>query len=96
MIPKKIDAIRVLVGGAVSGTTDGSDVIYHDGQTPPTEKAIEVKLKELQDEYDLKAYARARADAYPSWQDQMDQLFHLGYDGWKAEVQKVKDKFPKP
>ena len=96
MIPKKIDAISVLVGGAVSGTTDGSDVIYHDGQTPPTEKAVQAKLKELQAEHDSKAYARARAVAYPSWQDQMDLLYHGGVDALKAELKKTKDKYPKP
>tara|TARA_R100001463_G_C3514960_1_gene220303 strand:- start:781 stop:1080 length:300 start_codon:yes stop_codon:yes gene_type:complete len=62
----------------------------------PTEEAIQAKLKELENEYEKQAYARSRADAYPSWQTQLDQLFHQGYDGWKAEVQKVKDQFPKP
>ena len=46
--------------------------------------------------YNNSQYQRDRAVAYPSWQDQMDQLFHLGYDGWKTEIQKVKDEFPKP
>ena len=49
IIPKKIDAIRALVGGGVSGPTDGSDTVFHRGQTPPTEEAIQAKLKELRD-----------------------------------------------
>ena len=48
IIPKKLDAIRVLVGGGVSGPTDGSNTVFHRGQTPPTEKEIEDKLQELQ------------------------------------------------
>ena len=63
---------------------------------PPTEKEINAKITELKAEYKATQYQRDRADAYPSWQTQMDQLFHQGYDGWKAEVQKVKDQFPKP
>jgi len=96
MNPTMFDAVSALVEGQLSGGTTYESFIYHDGQTPPTEEAIQAKLKELENEYEKQAYARSRADAYPSWQTQLDQLFHQGYDGWKAEVQKVKDQFPKP
>ena len=39
---------------------------------------------------------RDRLYAYPSMEEQMDVLFHQGYDGWKAMIQAVKDKYPKP
>jgi hypothetical protein len=32
-------------------------------------------------------YKRDRAKAYPSIADQLDTLYHEGYDGWKATVQ---------
>jgi len=60
------------------------------------ETKVAEEVKRLEAEYSSKEYQRDRADAYPSWQTQLDQLFHQGYDGWKAEVQKVKDQFPKP
>jgi hypothetical protein len=41
-------------------------------------------------------YKRERAKAYPSIADQLDTLYHEGYDGWKAIVQAVKDSNPKP
>jgi hypothetical protein len=41
-------------------------------------------------------YKYDRAREYPSFADQFDILFHGGYDGWKALVQSVKDKYPKP
>jgi len=41
-------------------------------------------------------YKYARAEAYPSVVNQLDILFHEGFDGWKAAIQAVKDKFPKP
>ena len=63
---------------------------------PPTEEAIQAKLTELQAEYDAKQYQRNRASAYPSWQEQMDLLYHGGVDALKAELKKTKDKFPKP
>ena len=43
------DAVRSLVGGGISGRTDGpvSGYNFHDGQTPPTEEQIQAKLTEL-------------------------------------------------
>ena len=44
---EKIQAIRSLVGGAITQKYSG-DVIYHDGQTPPTQEQIQEKLAELE------------------------------------------------
>ena len=92
------DAVLALVGGQLSGPTDGpvSKFIFTEGQTPPTEEAIQEKLKELQADYDAIQYQRDRAADYPSWQEQMDLLYHGGVDALKAELKKTKDKFPKP
>jgi hypothetical protein len=43
-----------------------------------------------------KEYQRQRAVAYPSIQDQLDTLYHGGYDAWKATITAVKEEFPKP
>ena len=56
-------------------------------------------------EYDLAAaealvaanqYQVQRAQAYPSFADQFDLLYHGGYDAWKAAIDAVKQEFPKP
>ena len=91
----RFDAILALVGGKVSGCTDGRDIKYHDGQTPPSEAEIDAKLAELQAEYDAQEYARNRAVAYPSFAEQFDLLYHKGVTGLKAELKKTKDKYPK-
>ena len=52
-------------------------------------KIEEQKFKDTQ-------YQRDRAADYPSWQEQMDLLYHGGVDALKAELKKTKDKFPKP
>ena len=44
---EKIQAIRNLVGGAITQKYSG-DVIYHDDQTAPTEEQIQAKLAELE------------------------------------------------
>jgi len=36
-----------------------------------------------------------RRAEYPSWQEQMDILYHSGVDGLKTELKKTKDKYPK-
>jgi len=44
---------------------------------------------------DANAYKGKRAAEYPSFADQFDTIFHKGLDAWKAEIQAVKDKYPK-
>lgn len=44
----------------------------------------------------LQAVQEQRATAYPSVADQLDTLYHGGYDAWKATITAVKEEFPKP
>jgi len=41
-------------------------------------------------------YSRDRQMAYPSLQDQFDQIYHEGIDAWKVTIKAVKDAHPKP
>jgi len=37
-----------------------------------------------------------RKKAYPSWQDQLDAIYHNGVAGWKANIiTPIKEKYPK-
>jgi hypothetical protein len=40
-------------------------------------------------------YKDLRAAEYPSFADQFDTIFHEGLDAWKAQIQLVKNKYPK-
>jgi len=40
-------------------------------------------------------YKSLRISAYPSFADQFDTIFHEGLDAWKAQIQAIKDKYPK-
>ena len=64
-------------------------------QTQPTETEIQAEIIRLQAAYDAKEYQRKRAVEYPSIEDQLDTLYHGGVDAWKAQIQAVKDKYPK-
>jgi len=41
-------------------------------------------------------YAAKRSSAYPSIEDQLDKIFHEGIDAWKADIQAIKNRYPKP
>ncbi len=59
------------------------------------EVAIAIEIQRLKDEWNKIEYQRLREKEYPSFADQFDILYHGGYDAWKAEIDKVKDKYPK-
>ena len=63
---------------------------------PPTEEEVQAEIERLKAEYNNNQYQRDRASEYPSIQDQLDTLYHQGYDGWKASIDEVKNKYPKP
>jgi len=44
----------------------------------------------------LYGYQDKRRQEYPPIVDQLDRIFHEGLEGWKAEIQAIKDKYPKP
>jgi hypothetical protein len=79
-------------------TTDGKKITQWISSdiVQPTESEIEVEVARLQAEFEAKQYQRDRATAYPSIADQLDTLYHGGYDAWKATITAVKEEFPKP
>jgi hypothetical protein len=92
----KIDAIQLLRPNA-QWVLRGDELEWLDTNiTSPTEEEIQAEIVRLQAEYESKEYQRQRAVAYPSIQDQLDTLYHGGYDAWKATITAVKEEFPKP
>ena len=80
---------------------DGDGVYIKEWNTAspqPSQAEIETAESEWQAEYDAQAYARARAKAYPSWQEQMDMMYHDQTEGsrtWLDAVEAVKEAYPK-
>ena len=70
-------------------------VIHDDSKDKPTEKELTDALAKQQSDFDANKYQRDRATDYPSWQEQMDLIYHSGVAGLKAELKKTKDKYPK-
>ena len=74
-----------------SVTTISGDIAYDkDGNI------VEYDMAAVQAYIDANVYKEQRAKEYPSYADQFDLLYHGGYDAWKAEIDKIKEKYPKP
>lgn len=81
------DALRVLYPQVIrteddkAYDADGNEVVYD-------KAAVEAYAK-------TQEYIFKRKAEYPSFADQFDTIFHEGLDAWKAQIQAVKDKYPK-
>ena len=94
-----VDALLSLASGA-EWVSDGEKVTkwLSPDITQPTQSEIDAEVARLQAEYDAQAYARSRAKAYPSWQEQMDMMFHDQTEGsrtWLDAIEAVKEAYPK-
>jgi hypothetical protein len=56
---------------------------------------VEIDLAAVNAWQDPDAYKAKRAAEYPPFADQFDTIFHEGLDAWKAQIQAVKNKYPK-
>jgi len=68
---------------------DGTGAFDKDGNK------VEIDMAAVNAWVDSEAYKFKRAAEYPSIVDQLDTLYHGGYDAWKATIKAVKDKYPK-
>ena len=73
-------------------------IVIEEGVTKPTKAEFDAKVAELKAAYDEAnaPYKLARASAYPSIADQLDQIYHEGIDAWKETIAAVKAEYPKP
>ena len=74
---------------------DVNQITWLEGTSPISNEDILAKQAELQADFDAKQYQRDRAEEYPTWQDQLDDIYHNGIDAWKATIKATKDKYPK-
>ena len=79
----------VTIDGDIDATDKDGNVVTLD------ESLITAEIEKLQAQYDNLAYARNRADAYPTIEAQLDSIFHEGVEGWKGTIKAIKDKHPK-
>tara|TARA_Y100000816_G_scaffold292176_1_gene286230 strand:- start:1345 stop:1677 length:333 start_codon:yes stop_codon:yes gene_type:complete len=97
--PELVDAIKALKPNSsfmLRDSHDFSTLVWNDSEnSAPTESEVNTKLTELVNAHNAKNYRRQRAEEYPTLEDQLDDLYHNGIDGWKTTIKAVKDKYPK-
>ena len=74
---------------------DLDQITWLNGTAVISKSDIQAKQAELKAAYDANEYQRKRAAEYPAIEDQLDDLYHNGIDGWKATIKTTKDKYPK-
>lgn len=96
MIARALNKLRPNSKWMMNGD-DFSTIEWHpDNQDAcPSFDEVQAEIARLEAEYKANEYQRLRAAEYPSIVDQLDTLYHGGYDAWKATIQAVKDKYPK-
>ena len=67
---------------------DSCNIQWVNGTAEITKSDIKAKMKAIE-------YIPKRQAEYPSIEDQLDDLYHNGIDGWKTTIKAVKDKYPK-
>jgi hypothetical protein len=89
-------AIKSLRPGAQFTLFQDETIAWDDKiQSQPSQEEIEDEIIRLVALDESTEYQRLRAKEYPSFADQFDQLYHGGYDAWKASIDAVKSKYPK-
>ena len=72
------------------------EIVSRFGQSDYNDETKRKKhMATLKSEWENKKYQRNRAEAYPSIEAQLDDLYHNGIDGWKSTIKAIKDKYPK-
>ena len=66
-------------------------------QDKPSLEEIKQAKKILEQEQNnaIKNYSTLRKNNYPSIEDQLDILYHFGYEGWKNIITDIKLRYPK-
>lgn len=81
---------------AVSGTDyDSLQWAEWNTQPKPTKQELDNKVAELNQRWEQTQYQRDRVEVYPTIEQQLDVLYHEGYEGWKTLITSVKEQFPK-
>lgn len=81
-------AIRALYSSVVT-IDDGAGAFDSDGNK------VTIDETKINAWVDPDIYKYQRVAEYPMIQDQLDDIYHNGIDGWRATIKAVKDKYPK-
>ena len=91
------EAIYSAYSGTVVSIDDSAGAFDKDGKSVTLDNTkVAAARKSIDDALAATKYQRDRAAEYPTWQAQLDKIYHSGIDAWKADIKAIKDKYPKP
>ena len=82
------DAIYALYPNVVT-VDDTTGAMDKDGKKVAIDKA------KVNAWVDPNVYQQKRLLEYPTWNEQLDNIYHNGINAWKADIKAIKDKYPK-
>ena len=85
-------AIRAIHNSVVTINGDTQETIV---ATDNNGAEVTVNWTQVNAWTDPEAYKDKRENEYPRIEDQLDDIYHNGIDGWKATIKAIKDKYPK-
>lgn len=85
-----------VTGAVFAYEPDGSQNALIGNKVAITEEEARALTEKAKKEYfDSLPYDIKRKISYPPIVDQLDTLYHAGYDAWRATITAIKDKYPK-
>ena len=91
------EAIYSAYSGTVVSIDDSAGAFDKDGKSVTLDDTkVAAARKSIDDALTATKYQRDREAEYPTWQNQLDKIYHSGIDAWKADIKAIKDKYPKP
>ena len=91
-----IQKLRPNQGFSIMGTDYTSLTFADPAVIKPSEQDIDDEYENIATTWQAQEYQRLRVAEYPSTGEQFDLLYHQGYDAWRAEIEKIKKRYPKP
>jgi len=85
-------AIRAIHNTVVSINGDTQETII---ATDSDGEEVTINWTKVNAWTDPDQYKIDRENEYPSIQEQLDDIYHNGVDGWKTTIKAIKDKHPK-
>ena len=98
MVKTVSDAVEALLPNASKYSIYGNTIDLWEDEvySQPTKEELTQKIAELEYLEEVNNYKEKRAAEYPSWEAQLDYIYHNGVDAWKTDiVDPVKTKYSK-
>jgi len=91
---------KILTNNSIKRISDSVSIPVDSGNTDYQQFVDDIYGKGLEiiegaDYVGVTTYTEARRAEYPPIEDQLDKIYHSGINAWKADIKKIKDKYPK-